>query len=125
MWIQMGCLALALLSSVPQPDKDSKTEDKAAPPAKPEATKVAEKATAEPGPTLWIRAKRVIVRPGVELENANVLVRDGKIVGVGAGIEQPKDAQAFEADTVWGSSAWPPRSACGSRDGGRTSRTSR
>jgi imidazolonepropionase-like amidohydrolase len=134
MWIQMGCLALALLGSVPQSEKDSKPEAKAPQTEKPakeaapkgdgkaesgankkkdEAKDAKAKEEAQPkepprevlaplapGPTLFIRAKRVITRPGVELEDAAIVVRDGKIVAVGSGLEQPKDAQVFDAQTV-------------------------
>ncbi len=131
MWIQLGCLALALLGGAPQSEKDPKPETKAPPAEKQESPSKGDAKTdsgtkkkdekgekakeeakpkeeppreilppLEPGPTLFIRAKRVIVRPGVELEGAAVLVRDGRIVGVGAGLEQPKDAQVLDADTV-------------------------
>ena len=46
--------------------------------------------------TLWIRAERVIVRPGVELENAAILIRDGVIVRVGQDVEAPEGVRRIE-----------------------------
>lgn len=49
---------------------------------------------------LFLRAKRVVVRPGEVLEDAAVLVRDGKIVGVGTDLAQPEGARVLEAEVV-------------------------
>jgi imidazolonepropionase-like amidohydrolase len=46
--------------------------------------------------TVWIRAERVIVRPGVELEDAAILIRDGVIVRVGTDVEAPEGARRIE-----------------------------
>ena len=45
---------------------------------------------------LWIHAERVIVRPGVELTDAAVVVRHGLIAEVGAGIPAPEGARRIE-----------------------------
>jgi imidazolonepropionase-like amidohydrolase len=58
-------------------------------------------ATAEDvAPTLLIRAERLIVRPGHELEGAEILVRDGRIRAVGTGLEVPEGAQVVEGPVV-------------------------
>ena len=49
---------------------------------------------------LLIRAERVIVRPGEELENAAVLVQDGRIAAVGIGLEAPEGARVVEGEVV-------------------------
>lgn len=56
-------------------------------------------ATAEDVPLL-IRAKRVIVAPGRELQGGAVLVRGGRIEQVGQGIAAPEGALEIEGDTV-------------------------
>jgi len=54
-------------------------------------------ALAEDGPpTLFIKAERVIRRPGHEIQNAALIVRDGKIVAVGADLQKPEDARQIE-----------------------------
>jgi len=50
--------------------------------------------------TLLIQAKRLLVRPGVELENVSVLVEDGRIVAVGQDIEAPEGARVLESEVV-------------------------
>ncbi|MCP3919938.1 MAG: amidohydrolase family protein [bacterium] len=50
--------------------------------------------------TILIKAEKVIVRPGKVLENAQVLVEDGRIVAVGAALEAPADAQVIEGAVV-------------------------
>ncbi len=49
---------------------------------------------------VWIQAERVIVRPGVELENAAVLIEDGIIVAVGADVEAPDNARILKGGVV-------------------------
>jgi imidazolonepropionase-like amidohydrolase len=50
--------------------------------------------------TILIRAARVIKRPGEVLENASVLVRDGKIVAVGFDLKKPEGAREIEGKVV-------------------------
>jgi imidazolonepropionase-like amidohydrolase len=50
--------------------------------------------------TIFIRAERVIVRPGEVLEDAGVLVVDGTIRAVGQGVSAPEGAQMLEASVV-------------------------
>ena len=45
---------------------------------------------------LFVRAERVIVRPGVELEDSAVIVRDGRVVVVGEGLAPPEGARVLE-----------------------------
>src|SRR2546426_9325980 len=48
-------------------------------------------------PTYAITTARVSRRAGPPLENATVLIRDGKIAAVGTSVEVPKDAQVINA----------------------------
>ncbi len=48
----------------------------------------------------FIRAKRVITRPGESLENAAVIVRDGKIIAVGRELTKPEGAREIEGEVV-------------------------
>ncbi|MBK7642774.1 MAG: amidohydrolase family protein [Planctomycetes bacterium] len=104
MWIHSGFLALLLSSTLvgnqdapqkpPEPDKhEAPAKQESAAPQKPEAEK-------NSGPSILIRAKRVFVRPGEVLEQASVLVRDGKIIAVGKDLAAPKGAQVLEAEVV-------------------------
>ncbi len=43
--------------------------------------------------SLWIQADRILVRPGLELRNAAILVERGKIVRVGTDLEKPAGAR--------------------------------
>lgn len=43
--------------------------------------------------TLFIRAEHLITRPGHELQNAQVLVRGGRILAVGTDLQKPDDAR--------------------------------
>lgn len=70
------------------------------------------------GESMLVRAKRVITRPGAELADADVLVRDGRIVGVGKGLAAPEGARVIEADVVcagfidpWSNVGLDPQSA--------------
>lgn len=58
------------------------------------ATIAAEKAP------LVVRAKRLIVRPGVELQDVAVRVEDGVIVAIGALEDVPEDARIIEGEVV-------------------------
>ncbi len=59
-----------------------------------------ETAVTPAAPPLAIRAQRVIVRPGHEIENAVVLVRDGQIVAVGEDVQVPEGAETLEGAVV-------------------------
>ena len=91
MWMTPGCLALALCAGLASADE-----------ARPQASE-SSSATAAPqaqSPTLFIRAKRVFVRPGEVLNGGCVLVRNGRIAAVGAALDTPKDAQVLEAEVL-------------------------
>ncbi len=49
---------------------------------------------------LFLTAKRVIVRPGHVLENASVIVVDGKITAVGTDLEAPEGAEAIQGEVI-------------------------
>src|SRR5262245_30174602 len=49
---------------------------------------------------LYVRAERLIVRPGVELEGASILVRDGRIAAVGKDLAKPDGARELSAPVV-------------------------
>jgi hypothetical protein len=49
--------------------------------------------SAPPTETLFIRAEHVITRPGQDLENGQVLVRNGRILAVGTDLRKPDDAR--------------------------------
>ena len=68
--------------------------------AQDEAEDPAPAAAAPAAPPLAIRAQRVIVRPGHEIENAVVLVRDGRIVAVGEDLDVPEGAETLEGAVV-------------------------
>lgn len=51
-------------------------------------------------PTLLIKAERLIVSPGEELENVTVLVDQGRIVQIGKDVESPTDARTLEGKVV-------------------------
>jgi imidazolonepropionase-like amidohydrolase len=70
------------------------------------------------GDVTLIHAKRVLTRPGEELADGDVLVRDGWIVGVGKGLAAPEGARVIEADVVcagfidaWSNTGVEPMSA--------------
>ncbi len=42
---------------------------------------------------LWVQAEQIIVRPGVELENASILVEHGRIIAVGPDLPRPANAR--------------------------------
>lgn len=76
----------------------------------------------------FIRAKRVITRPGESLEDAAVIVRGGKIVAVGRDLTKPEGAREIEGEVVC-SAFLDPWSALGvspdSLDDGSTSAATR
>ncbi|MFN0006522.1 MAG: amidohydrolase family protein [Planctomycetota bacterium] len=51
-------------------------------------------------PALFIRGKRLILRPGEELQDGAVLVRDGRIMAVGRDLRKPDDAREIEGAVV-------------------------
>jgi imidazolonepropionase-like amidohydrolase len=51
-------------------------------------------------PVLFIRGKRVILRPGEEIQDAAILVREGRIVAVGKDLRKPDDARELEGAVV-------------------------
>jgi imidazolonepropionase-like amidohydrolase len=94
---------LLLLASAPQPSTQV-----TAPPAS--------------GPTCAIRAKRVIVRPGEELEDAIILVERGLVVAVGPDVVVPEGVRVIDGAVAcagfvdpWSSLGLDPESAL---DGG-------
>jgi len=65
------------------------------------STNPQEPASDEPtAKTLLIHADRVIARPGVELENASILIDDGVIVAVGEGLSAPEGAREIHGGVV-------------------------
>jgi imidazolonepropionase-like amidohydrolase len=137
MWIPTGCLALLLSSTAagfqdppPKPEAPAKQETPAkqeAPP-KQEPPAPAKAELQKPAtPALLIKAKRVFTRPGEVLEQASILVRDGKIVAIGKDLATPKGGQVLEAEVVCAGFLDPWSALCidgGSwRDGGTTPAT--
>ncbi|HPF13428.1 MAG TPA: hypothetical protein P5218_01320 [Planctomycetota bacterium] len=53
-----------------------------------------------PGPVLFLKGERVIVRPGKVLENAQVLVRGGRIQNVGTDLVAPEGARVIEGKVI-------------------------
>ncbi len=49
--------------------------------------------SAAPAETIFIRAEHLITRPGRELENAQLIVRNGRILAVGTDLRKPDDAR--------------------------------
>jgi imidazolonepropionase-like amidohydrolase len=103
----------------PAPEPAPPTPEPAPEPA-PEATKVVE-------PPLVLRAKRVLVAPGEVLENGIVVVRNGRIVAVGADVAVPEDARVIEGEVVcagfvdaWSALGVEPRSIEDGRTDGAT-----
>ena len=66
-----------------------------APPASPTFGQQAEAPT-----VLFVRGERVYVRPDEVLENAAVLIQDGRILAVGKGLSAPKGARELEGKVV-------------------------
>jgi len=64
-----------------------------APPSEPEAEPTA-------APILVLQAKRVIVAPGEVLENASVIVQNGRIIAVGQGLAVPEGAEVLAGEVV-------------------------
>ena len=53
----------------------------------------------EHGP-LFIRAKKLIPRPGVSLDNVQLVVQDGRILRIGSALEMPEGARLIEGEVV-------------------------
>ena len=51
-------------------------------------------------PALFVRGKRVILRPGEEIQDGAILVRDGRIAAVGRDLQKPEGARQIEGDVV-------------------------
>ena len=49
------------------------------------------------GPAILIKAERVIIRPGKEVSDTQVLVQGGKVLAVGKDLEAPEGAKVFES----------------------------
>lgn len=70
------------------------------PTTEPPQEPAAEPQAPAPEPSLLVRAEKVIVRPGVELENASILIQRGRIVAVGADVTAPEGATVLEGRVV-------------------------
>jgi imidazolonepropionase-like amidohydrolase len=79
--------------------KDKKSEKKDADKKDKDALKRPKIAPTQ-GVTTLIHARKVIVRPGLESLDVDVLIRDGVIVGVGKGLAAPEGARTLEAEVV-------------------------
>jgi len=55
---------------------------------------------AERLPALWIHGERIILRPGVELEDAAILIEKGIIVAIGPDVQAPEGARKIEGKTI-------------------------
>ncbi len=74
----------------------AKKKDKDKDEEKPEPLSLA----APQGPVLYLKGERVIVRPGKEIENGQVIVRDGRIMAVGTDLEAPEGARVLEGAVI-------------------------
>lgn len=77
----MGLLALALFVGAPS----AHAQEQAAPAA---------------DPPIFIKAERVIVRPGKELVDASILIQAGQVMAVGTDLTAPEGATVLEAKVV-------------------------
>lgn len=50
--------------------------------------------------TLFIRGKRIVLRPGEEIQDGAILVRDGRIAAIGHDLRKPDDAKQIEGAVV-------------------------
>lgn len=71
----------------------------------------------EASKTLFLTAKRVIVRPGQVLENASVLIENGLISAVGTNLTAPEGAEMIQGEVIcaafmdpWSSAGFDPSS---------------
>lgn len=51
-------------------------------------------------PTLFVKVKRLIRRPGDEIQNAALIVRGGKILAVGTDLQKPEGAREIEGEVA-------------------------
>jgi imidazolonepropionase-like amidohydrolase len=79
----VGWLALALCACALEP----------AVAATPNRTGSADSKSAAPAETIFLRAEHLITRPGRELENAQLIVRNGRILAVGTDLRKPDGAR--------------------------------
>jgi imidazolonepropionase-like amidohydrolase len=69
--------------------------------AAPQDDESADEVAEEAAPVhVLVKASRLIVRPGEELENTSVLITDGRIVSIGAELEAPEGATLVEGAVV-------------------------
>ena len=66
----------------------------------PAADAPAPNATSQPTETLFLHARKLIVRPGQVIENGAVIVEGGKIRAVGTGVVRPEGARSLEGDVI-------------------------
>ena len=78
-----------------EPEQEPEAEPEVAPEDAPEAA-----APEEPEELLFVRAERLIVRPGHALAPGQVLMRNGVIVRVGSDLAAPDGAQVIEGAVV-------------------------
>ncbi|MEW6071083.1 MAG: amidohydrolase family protein [Planctomycetota bacterium] len=101
-----GALLLASVAAAPLRDGPDGDGVVAAdpPPGDPSGAGAGEAPASSPvpirGETLLLRAARVIVRPGREIADAEILVQNGRIVAVGAGLAAPPGARVLEGEVV-------------------------
>ncbi len=102
----LAALAASLVSApafgyAPQDDESAEDQPAESQTEEPQAEEAqAEEAQAPAMTPLFLTAKRVIVRPGHVLENASVLVEDGKITAVGTDLTAPDGAEAIEGEVI-------------------------
>lgn len=87
MHMLVGCLASALIAP-------------ALPTSSSRSTTTEMHAEAVPSETIFIRAEHVILKPGQVLDDAQVIVRGGKILAVGAGLSLPAGATEISGKYV-------------------------
>jgi imidazolonepropionase-like amidohydrolase len=57
--------------------------------------------TNTPLPTYVIRGARVVTVSGADIDNATVIISNGRVSAVGAGVSAPADAQVIDAAGLW------------------------
>ncbi len=66
----------------------------------PAATETAPNAISKPAETLYLHARKLIVRPGHVIEGGTVLVEGGKIRAVGPDVVRPEGARSIEGEVI-------------------------
>jgi imidazolonepropionase-like amidohydrolase len=90
----------------PETDKPEAADDEKEKPDKEKEDKVKEKEVPaltlppETGALLFIQAERLIVRPGKEIANGQVIVRNGRIQQVGTDLVAPEGARSLQGKVV-------------------------